>query len=485
MTELADLSATEALAMFRDRRLSPVELTQAVIDRAQKTEPTVNAFTYTYFEAALEAAQEAESKYMGKGQTPRPLEGICVAVKDSGHIAGLPTSSGSLFPDGAPQPATSPINERILQSGAIVHARSATPEYSCAAVTHSRKWGVTRNPWNPKMTPGGSTGGGAAALAAGSAMLASGSDIGGSIRIPAACCGVVGYKPPRGRNPVDAPFNLDPFCHTGPLARSVEDVRLFQNQLCGPHPADPYTLPRYHLEHDASGLRGVRIALSLDLGFFEVDPEIRAATMAAADLFRDLGAVVEEISLPWDWTAIEAALIHLRALFGASIVPERPEDWDLMTPYARAFAEAGLQVTPLDHYRALTIMGEVGKGFGAAMQGHDLLICPTTAIPAVDADFDHSTDALSINGREVEPMLGWVLTAPFNILGSCPVLSVPMGLAANGVPLGLQIVGHGFADQMVFRAGYAFEAASTPLGRPIDGNCMLVPAPSQESFTPS
>ncbi|MEX0304910.1 MAG: amidase family protein, partial [Leisingera sp.] len=218
---IAYLSATEALTLFKDHALSPVELARAVIARAEETEPAINALSYRYFEQALEQAKRAEKAYLGRGARPRALEGLCIAVKDSGHIAGLPTSAGSLLTSDVPQPAASPVNSRILQAGGIVHARSTTPEFSCATVTHSRRWGVTRNPWNTAMTPGGSSGGAAAALAAGSATLASGSDIAGSIRIPASCCGVAGYKPPRGRNPVDAPFNLDPYCHTGPMARTA------------------------------------------------------------------------------------------------------------------------------------------------------------------------------------------------------------------------------------------------------------------------
>ena len=459
MSDLAWLSASEALRLFRERALSPVDLAQAVIARAEATEPRINAFTYRYFDAALEAARRAEARYAGRGDAPRALEGLLVAVKDSGHIAGLPTSSASLLSDEAPQAVTSPLNQRVLEAGGIVHARSATPEYSCAAVTWSRRWGITRNPWNTAMTPGGSSGGAAASLASGSATLATGSDIGGSIRIPASCCGVVGYKPPRGRNPVDPPFNLDFCCHTGPLARSVGDAMLFQNVLCGPHPGDPTLLPRHQIRAEAGSLRGLRVALSLDLGFHPVAPEVVAATQTAAQLFRDLGAQVDEIALPWDARLLQAALTHLRLIFGTSIAPDRAEDWGRLTPYARVFAEAGLQVTPRAYAGALSIIGQAGVDFARAMQGHDLLICPTTALPAVRADFDPGTEALSINGQQVDPMLGWVMTVPFNLLGMHPVLSLPSGRAADGVPTGLQIVGRPFDDDTVFRAALAYEAA--------------------------
>ncbi len=463
MTDLAYLSASEALARFRDRSLSPLELTQAVIERAEVTEPAVNALTYQYFDEALQASKAAETRYLGHGDVPRPLEGLCVAIKDSGHIAGKPTSAGSLLSDDAPQAATSPINQRVLDAGGIAHARSATPEYSCAVVTWSKKWGVTRNPWNLAMTPGGSSGGAGATLAAGSATLATGSDIGGSIRVPAACCGVVGYKPPRGRTPVDPPFNFDSYCHTGPMARSVEDALLFQNVLSGPHSADPNMLPPYRINRPIDpSVRGMRVAVSRDLGFFAVDPEVVRTLERTAHIFRDLGAAVEEVDLPWTSDVLEAALTHLRFIFGTSIVPENEQDWDLMTAYVQDFARAGLGVTPKDYYAALTVAGEAGRSFGATMDGYDLLLCPVTGVPAVPADFDPSSETLEIAGQAVDPMLGWVLTTPFNMLSSHPVLSVPAGRSASGVPIGVQIVGRPYDDETVFEAGLAFEAARGP-----------------------
>ncbi len=459
MSDLAYLTATEARDAFRARTLSPVELTEAVIARAEATEPHINALTYRYFERAMSEARQAEARFMGKGPDPRPLEGLCVAVKDSGHIAALPTSAGSLLSDEAPQPATSPINQRVLDAGAIVHARSATPEFSCAAVTWSRRWGVTRNPWNPAMTPGGSSGGAGAALAAGSATLATGSDIGGSIRIPAACSGVVGYKPPRGRNPVDPPFNLDPYCHTGPMARTVADALLFQNLLSGPHPDDPNTLPHRVIARPEAAVKGLRIALSPDLGYCVVEPEIVRALEAAVRMLRDQGATVEAIDIPWGDEVLEAALTHLRLIFGTSIAPEAAADWDRMTPYARAFAKQGLAVTPRDYLTALGVAGEAGRALGRAMAPFDLLLCPTTALPALPADFDPACDALSVAGRSVDPMLGWTLTAPFNMLGSHPVLAVPVALSDSGVPIGVQLFGRPYDDDTVFRAGLALEAA--------------------------
>ena len=239
--DLCYMPASTALRLFRKKKLSPVELMQAVIARAEKTKEKVNAFTYTHFDEALDAARKAEQKY-ARGKKTGALEGLPVGIKDESYIKGKPTSGGSLILKDFVGEHTSTMNERVMKAGGIVHARTATPEFSCAAYTWSRLWGVTRNPWNRDFTPGGSSGGSAASLASGTSAICTGSDIGGSIRIPASACGVVGYKPPYGRNPDDPPFNLDFYCHTGPLARTVGDAILLQNVMSGPSPYDISTL---------------------------------------------------------------------------------------------------------------------------------------------------------------------------------------------------------------------------------------------------
>jgi Asp-tRNA(Asn)/Glu-tRNA(Gln) amidotransferase A subunit family amidase len=195
-TDLSYLPATEALARFRTRELSPVELMEAVIARAEQIEPEVNAFCFTYYDRALEQAKAAERIYATDPDAARPLEGLPVALKDEVEIAGEPATMASLVYQDAIAEQTTPVGERILDSGGIIHARTTTPEFSCAGFTHSKIYGVTRNPWNLHYGVGGSSGGSGASLAAGTSTLASGSDIGGSIRIPASFNGVVGFKPP-------------------------------------------------------------------------------------------------------------------------------------------------------------------------------------------------------------------------------------------------------------------------------------------------
>lgn len=458
MSDLLYLTATEALAGFADKTLSPVELLEAQIAKAEATKTSINAFTYTHFEEALEAARAAEARW-SKGAPQGALDGLPVAIKDESFISGKPTSGGSLIMKDFVAEHTSPMNQHILSEGAIVHARTATPEYSCAGFCWSKLWGVTRNPWNPDFTPGGSSGGSAASLASGTSSLATGSDIGGSIRIPASCCGLVGYKPPYGRNPDDIPFNLDFYCHTGPLARSVSDAILLQNVMSGQHPWDIASLPKMTLPTHYPDLKGWKIALSMDLGSFQVSHDVRRNTLAAADTFRALGATVEEVDIGWGPEVMEGCMAYLNHIFGGALSMELEEHGDKMTSYCRALAQNGLSSTARDFVAALQTAGEAYMKLGPLLQKYDCLICPTNALAAVPAEFDQTTDTVEINGIEVSPELGWVMTTPFNMMSRCPVISVPSGFAENGVPTGLQIVAPAYRDEVAFQAAMAFETA--------------------------
>ena len=324
MNDLIYLPATKAIQSFAAREISPVELMTAVIEQAEKVEPKINAFSEVLFEQALRQAQKAEKVYHDHKGVPRPLEGLPVALKDEHFIEGMLGSEGSLLRKEHIARETHPIVERIMAAGGIVHARTTTPEFSVAGFTHSKVWGVTRNPWNLEYSPGGSSGGSAAALAAGTTILATGSDIGGSIRIPASFSGVVGYKPPYGRVPALPPFNLDHYCHDGPLARSISDCILLQNVISGPHPSDIASLkPGISLPHDYQDISGMRIALSITLGDFIVDPDVEKNTRIAAEALRQAGAVVEEVEMSWKRKAIfRAADIHYGAIFGPAVYDE-------------------------------------------------------------------------------------------------------------------------------------------------------------------
>ena len=444
MTDLHYLSATEALERFRTRELSPVELLEAVIARAEEVEPTVNALCHTFYDDARVQARAAEARYAGKGDPPRALEGIPLAIKEEEAIAGQPWTQGSLLYEHLIADYTSAFARRHLEAGAIVHARSTAPEFSCAGFTQSRLWGVTRNPWNPAYAVGGSSGGSGAALAAGTTTLASGSDIGGSIRIPASFNGVVGFKPPYGRVPIDPPFNLDPYCHNGPLARTVADAALYQNVIAGPDPSDITTLrPKLLLPERFEGVEGMRVALSVDLGDWPVDPEVRANTLAVGDALRAAGAHVDEVDLLVPHADVQLATsIHFALGFAEWVGSQVPEHGDRLTTYAiemaRWCSEAASGSSMFD---GLELEARLYAPVGALLEEYDALVCPTAGTRGLLADDDYVGHGLEVGGEQLEFYFGGLFTPVFNIMSRCPVLNVPSGFADNGVPTGVQIAG--------------------------------------------
>ncbi len=469
--ELCYLTAGEALRRFKARELSPVELMQAVIDRAETVAPKINPFADCYFEEALEKARKAEARYMKSDARTRALEGLPVAIKDATPIKGKRTTEGSLVYKDRTDRESGVLVERLARAGAIFHARTTTPEFCAAGICYSRLWGVTRNPWNPDYTPGGSSGGSGAALAAGAATLATGTDIGGSIRAPAGCCGAVGFKPPYGRNPETPVFNLDFYSHSGPMARSVRDCALMQNVVAGPHPQDIASLkPKKRLPLDYGDIRGWRIAYSLDLDYFRIDPDVRRNTLAALDVFRELGAEVEEVAFGWSADCQKAAVNYLDHIFGAAMVRFLDEQRDLLTDYVIAIAERATASTAQDFLRSLEVAVEVYNRFGPMIERHDVFVCPTNALPAVAADQNPVDPDFTIDGVPADADYDWIMTHPFNMLSRCPVLSVPSGRAANGVPTSIQIVGRTYDDARVFQAAAALERArpwlDTPERRP-------------------
>ncbi len=463
--ELYYLSASDAIAKFKSHELSPVELMQAVINRAAEVEPKINAFSFQFFDYALEAAKKSEQRYMRGGRL-RSLEGLPMAIKDESEIKGQPLTNGSLIWKNQIAQQTSFCNERLIRAGAIVHARTTTPEFSCVSFTHSKLWGVTRNPWNLYYTPGGSSGGSAAALAAGTTVLASGSDIGGSIRIPSSACGLVGFKPPYGRNPENYPFNLDFYNHAGPLARTVADCRVMQNVMAGPHAKDIASLrPKKTIPAKLDDIKGWKIAYSLDLGYFEIEQDVRENTLQAIQALREQGARCEEVKLSWTAECQQAAWNYLGHLFGVWIGQLTEDHADEMTNYARRFAERAQNISANDYLQSLETAGRMYEEFGPLLEKFNVFICPTLAKASVKADLDPINEKVTINGREVEPVLGWCVTYPFNTLSRCPVMSMPSGFAKTGVPTGVQIVGKTYDDVSVFRTAAALEKADLLQGQ--------------------
>ncbi len=459
LSELYYLSAAQALTLFRQKSLSPVELMEAVIERAQVVDSRINAFGVKQFEEALISARGAEARYVGKQAEPRALEGLPFAVKEETPVKGQRTTQGSLiYKDWIPD-FTAICVERVVAAGAIIHARSNAPEFSCAPFTHSKLWGITRNPWNLAYSPGGSSGGSGAALAAGTTTLANGSDIGGSIRIPAAACGVVGFKPPYGRVPEFIPFNLDHYCHEGPMARTVADCALLENVMAGPDSSDPATVTeRVHVPADSGGVKGWRVALSRNVGGFAVDERVERNLMESASVLREAGCTVEEVDIGWDWKQIiETAFIHFGVIFGPFVERHVREHPDLVTTYARAFAARTERVSKADYLRGLEMEGAIWTQLANVFERYQILLAPSFAIPALEAGREYLDEEPDSDGVVHAGWERYITTVPFNICSRCPVLSVPSGFVDTGVPTGAQIIGRPFDDISVFSVGRVVE----------------------------
>lgn len=453
---LCDLTASEALRLFKDLELSPVEFMRATLDRCAATDPVVRAKAFLFADQALQEAKNCEKRYL-RG-TARPLEGLPTAIKDETMIAGQVTTNGSLAFTRREATTTDPVPERLLAAGAIIHLRATAPEESCGAITWSHLWGVTRNPWNLGTTPGGSSGGCAAALASGMASIANGTDNGGSVRIPAALCGLIGVKAGYGRIPEAAPYNADPYCHHGYLARSIEDATLLYDCLAGEHGRDPSSnlLPN-PLPKRFQSVQGLRIAASTNLGFYLVEEDVLEPMRSALKLLEEAGARVEEIDLDWDERVIATARTHQFVQFRSTQTAERAFESDLerLTPYFRSFLSRAAAVSEPEVREADEYQAYMARTMQRVFSEFDALVCPTVATTRIPADFDCTKDEILIRGRPVDPAKGWFMTYAFNTLGQHPAISMPTGLAHNGVPTAVQVVARHYDEPTCFRVASA------------------------------
>ncbi|GCL61661.1 amidase [Pseudaquabacterium pictum] len=458
--DLCYLPATDALHQFRSGALSPLELLQAQLRRADALEPTVNALAARRTDAALAAARAAEQTYLRHPDCAGALEGLPTVLKNEHTLVGEHTDQGSWLLGETADTENAPITQRLLDAGAVVHGRTNVPEFFVAMFTRSLRYGVTRNPWNPTYTCGGSSGGSGAALAAGITTLATGSDIGGSIRVPAAYCGVVGLKPSYGRVPEAMMFfAMNTHNHNGLLARTVGDCALMFNVINGPHRADPATIkPRLQVPLQPAPVRGLRVAVSMNLGYFDVSAEVVRNTRAAAQHLRDQGAIVEEVDLRWTAQVREAFTNGLVYTLGHSLARMIAGREDQVNDYVAAMARMSAQITLDDYLASFDVMAQMHAALQDVLAVHDVMLCPTLADNrwlAEGSDTPH--DDLMQRG----------MTYPFNMLSRHPVLAVPSGHASHGVPTGLQIVGRTYEDARVLQVGAALEAAiGWPAWRP-------------------
>jgi Asp-tRNA(Asn)/Glu-tRNA(Gln) amidotransferase A subunit family amidase len=465
--ELGYITATEAITKFKSRKLSPVELMTAVIARSEALNPKVNAYADTYYDEALAAARKAERAY-ARGAKVRPLEGVPIVIKDYHHVEGRRTTFGSLMFKDHVSDHSAPTVARLLDAGAIMFARTTTPEMAYAPMTRSKLWGITRNPWNLEYGPGGSSGGAAAAVAAGMTTIADGTDGGGSIRIPSSCCGIFGYKPPFGRNPIDASAPRESLIHYGPMTRSVADGALMQNVTAGPHPDDACSLrPKLEIPTRLERIKGWKVAFSMDLGYFEVDAEVQRNTREALKVFKSLGCTIEEVDIKWDFGVLDAWTTLWEGAF-AGLAAEFYPRWKYeVDGFVRELLERGQRHSAARYYRANLVRGRMYQTLAPILEKYNVLLTPTTAAPGIPADHDVERTDFRINGKPLtvsnrpgDIYVQWQLCYPFNLMAECPVATVPSGFSSAGVPTGLQIIGPTYEDVAVFRAAADYERAN-------------------------
>jgi aspartyl-tRNA(Asn)/glutamyl-tRNA(Gln) amidotransferase subunit A len=453
--ELCALSASELLALYRKRKLSPVEVTKAVYERIEDLNPVLNAFCLLDRKQAMTSANQSQQRWL-KGKPLGQLDGVPVSIKDLLLTKGWPTLRGSKTVDPkGPWNDDAPCTARLREHGAVILGKTTTPEFGWKGVTDSPLTGITRNPWNPKLTPGGSSGGGAAAVASGMGPLTVGTDGGGSIRIPCAFSGLFGLKPSFGRVPAWPLSPMGTVAHVGPMTRSVADAALMMNVLSLPDSRDWHSLPydgrdyRIGLE---DGVKGLRIAYSADLGYAKVDPEIRKIVGNAVKTFAQLGAIVE---------AKDPGFEDCGPLFSAhwfpgaaAIVRSAPANKRaLMDKGLLGTAKLGEKVTNAQYLAAVQKRGALGEQMNAFHEEWDLLVTPTLPLAAFAAGLEMA---------DVMKQKSWTDWTPFSYpfnLTQQPAATIPCGLTKKGLPVGLHIVGPRYADALVLRAARAFESA--------------------------
>ncbi|MEN2975850.1 amidase [Tistrella bauzanensis] len=462
--DLCTADVATLAAAYAARALSPVEVAQACLDRARAVQPTLNPCAFIDDETTLAAARQSEARWMRQAALG-PLDGVPATIKDLLLSAGWPTLRGSraIDPD-QPWDEDSPPVARLREAGAVFIAKTTTPEFGHKGVTESPLAGITRNPWYPEVTPGGSSGGAAVAAAAGIAALNLGTDGGGSIRIPASFTGIFGLKPSFGRVPSWPPSPFARLAHVGPMTRTVTDAALMLNAIARPDWRDWYAQPypaQDFATHLNAGLKGLRIGYAPTINDEPVDEDVAAAVAAAVAVFRAEGAVIEQIDL---------ALPDARRMF------------QILWTTGAAVMAAGMSEDQRRHFdRSLGAAIAIGQGFSAIDLGtaefkraalarvmaelhqrYDLILTPSLPVTAFTTGQNQPGQAGSTEWNDWTPF-----SYPFNLTGQ-PAASIPCGFDRDGLPVGLQIVGPVGADALVLRAARGYERVCPIALPPLD-----------------
>ncbi|MFQ5934074.1 MAG: amidase [Dehalococcoidia bacterium] len=458
--ELAFLPASELRELIAAKQVSPVEVTKLYFDRIERLDSRFNSYLTLTRDEAIKAAQAAEDA-VAREEALGPLHGLPISIKDLEMTKGIRTTGGSLvFRERVPD-EDSIVVERVRKAGGVILGKTNTPEFGLLGETRNRLGDHCRNPWNTERTTGGSSGGAGASVIAGLCSLATGSDGGGSIRIPCSFCGVYGIKPTQGRVPryagATAPVVANQTSQSGPMTRTVRDSAALLQVLAGYDPRDPSSLrdkPPDFLAALDQDIGGLRIAWSTNYGYSAVDPEVVEVTGKAAQVFEELGCSVEESDLkldsPFDafWTLFST---NAYASFGALLENQA----DQLTDYARECIEHGATVSGADYAKALGYIDRLKSQMADLFEDYDLLLSPAMAVPA----FPVGQSPARIAGEEAHPFWGFLpFTFPINMVGHTAA-SIPCGFSSDGMPIGLHMVGRRGGEETVIAASAAFERA--------------------------
>jgi aspartyl-tRNA(Asn)/glutamyl-tRNA(Gln) amidotransferase subunit A len=459
MTPIHDLTAQALSSAYRARELSPVEVARAALARIAAWEPKVNAMYVVDEAGALAQAAASEARWRA-GAPLSALDGVPITIKDNIPVKGFATPVGTAAGDMSPAAADAPPSQRVREAGCVIIGKTTMPDYGMLASGISSLHGITRNPWNLSRNPGGSSSGAGASLAAGYTPLALGTDIGGSVRLPAAYNGVFACKPSFGRIPVSAPY-LGRVA--GPMTRTVADAALLMTALTKPDARDYMSLPHQEIDWPGalegsaqSDLRGKKLGLLLDIGIgLAPQPAVRAAIKAAANAFERAGAAVESVA-PFLNAEIAAGVdgfFQARLLADFELLP--PERQNMVLPFIAAWCRRAETLSAADAARNLALVMLMREKTVAATAPYDFLITPTSPVTAYGAE------EATPGNDPAHPFEHIGFTVPFN-MSEQPAASICAGYDADGMPIGLQIVGHRFDDVGVLRMAHAYEAMRPP-----------------------
>jgi amidase len=454
------LTATELVHRMRRKELSAREVLDAHLRQIDAVNPKVNAIVTLVADQAIERARQLDED-AAHGRFAGPLHGLPIAHKDLVETKGIRTTFGSpLFKDYVPNFNTLLI-DRIQSAGAITIGKTNTPEFGAGSQTFNPVFGATRNPWDLTKTCGGSSGGAAVALACGMLPIADGSDMGGSLRNPAAFCSVVGFRPSPGRVP-RVPTNdaWNPLSVLGPMARTVEDTALLLSAIAGPDPRDPISIPDSPSRLSRSP-KGLKIASSAGFSRLPFDPQIQAVFAQSCTILESLGCITEPADP--DFSGADEAFKTLRALSFYTSLNARILKGASVKPTVRQELERGARLTGAEIARAEILRSTLFARLAAFMTAYDFLVLPTTQVPPFDVNQEYVQE---IDGVKMETYIDWMKSCYFISLTSLPAISVPAGFTPQGLPVGLQIVGRHQDDFGVLQMAHAFSSAAGLSRRP-------------------